>query len=103
MAIWVRNKTFYTNRLILSLKNDIIGPAGYGDARFVPVDVLLSYRIRFENDVNASAPAQRVFIITTLDDDLDIRTLRVGSYGFGNFTQEVANPSGFLQVMKHVK
>ena len=89
--------------MIFSLKNDIIGPAGYGDARFVPVDVLLSYRIRFENDVNASAPAQRVFIITTLDDDLDIRTLRVGSYGFGNFTQEVANPSGFLQVMKHVK
>ncbi|XP_072028717.1 uncharacterized protein [Amphiura filiformis] len=77
--------------------NDIIGPSGYGDARFMPVDAVLSYRIRFENDVNATAPAQRVFVITTLDADLDIRTLRVGSYGFGNFTQEVANPSGFLQ------
>ncbi len=66
------------------------------------MDAVFAYRIRFENDINATAPAQRVFIITTLDDDLDIRSLRVGSYGFGNFTKNVDNPSGFLQVCLHV-
>ena len=44
-------------------------------------------KIRFENDANATAPAQRVFITHDLDPDLDWRTFRLGSFGFGNVTE----------------
>ncbi|XP_033106419.1 uncharacterized protein LOC117108507 [Anneissia japonica] len=77
--------------------NDIVGPAGYGDARFMPTDEYLTYKIRFENDINATAPAQRVLITTILDDNIDSRTLRIGDFGFGNFTNEVERPSGSYQ------
>ena len=58
----------------------------------------MDYRIRFENDPNATAPAQRVFIHHQLDDDLDIRTFRIGDFGFGDFTREVTNSRTILQV-----
>ena len=58
----------------------------------------MDYRIRFENDPNATAPAQRVFIRHQLDDDLDIRTFRIGDFGFGDFTREVTNRRSILQV-----
>ncbi|XP_071964990.1 uncharacterized protein [Antedon mediterranea] len=74
--------------------NDMIGPAGYGDARFLPTDEYLDYKIRFENDINATAPAQRVLVTTVLDDNIDIRTLRIGDFGFGNFTNKVTQPAG---------
>ncbi|HUF09620.1 MAG TPA: CARDB domain-containing protein, partial [Rhodothermales bacterium] len=38
--------------------NDIVGPAGYGDKRWVAVSAQLPYKIRFENDPElATAPA----------------------------------------------
>ena len=58
----------------------------------------MDYRIRFENDPNATAPAQRVFIRHQLDDDLDIRTFRIGEFGFGDFTREVTIRRAILQV-----
>ena len=58
----------------------------------------MDYRIRFENDPNATAPAQRVFIRHQLDDDLDIRTFRIGEFGFGDFTREVTIQRSILQV-----
>ncbi|WAR23260.1 hypothetical protein MAR_036929, partial [Mya arenaria] len=39
--------------------NDMLGPDGYGPARFISKDLTLKYTIRFENDANATAPAQR--------------------------------------------
>ncbi|XP_041361873.1 uncharacterized protein LOC121377841 [Gigantopelta aegis] len=77
--------------------NDILGPAGYGDAHFIPADLELEYTIRFENDENATAPAQKVFVVHELDSDLEIRTFRVGSFGFGNFTREIENGRPILQ------
>jgi len=82
----------------LFFQNDILGPAGYGDAHFIPPDLTLDYRIRFENDPNATAPAQRVFIRHQLDDDLDIRTFRIGDFGFGDFIREVTVSRPILQV-----
>lgn len=76
----------------------MIGPAGYGDAHFVSGDGPLDYTIRFENDPNATAPAQRVVIQTHLDDDLDIRSFRVGTFGFGNFVRNVTANQAILQV-----
>ncbi|KAJ7392616.1 hypothetical protein OS493_010267 [Desmophyllum pertusum] len=54
--------------------NDMIGPPGYGNARFISLKTPLTYKIRFENDPNATAPAQHVIVLHTLDQDLDIRT-----------------------------
>ena len=69
-----------------------------GDANFIPADLVLEYKIRFENDPNATAPAQRVLIRHPLDDDVDERSFRVGSFGFGDFTQNVTVQRAFLQV-----
>ena len=80
------------------MQNDIIGPDGYGSAHFIPSDVTLDYKIRFENDPNATAPAQRVLIKHQLDDDLDVRSFRIGSFGFGDFTRDVTVRRAFLQV-----
>ena len=92
-------------RLLLVLKffwqNDMIGPSGFGEARFISVQDPLNYKIRFENAANASAPAQRVIIRHKLDNDLDLRSFRVGSFGFGNFTREILEGKAFLQVRNH--
>lgn len=80
------------------MQNDIIGPSGFGDARFIAADDTLEYRIRFENMANATAPAQLVTIDTFLDDDVDIATFRLGNFGFGNFTFELGSTSSLLQV-----
>ncbi len=65
--------------------NDILGPEGVGEDRFVARDKRLDYRIRFENDPElATAPAQRVTIEFPVDPDLDIRTFEFGGIGFAN-------------------
>jgi hypothetical protein len=77
--------------------NDMVGPAGYGDNHWVANDFTMGYTIRFENDpTQATAPAQRVVIEQTLDSDLDLRTFRLGSFGFGSHYFAVpANRSSF--------
>ncbi|XP_068683141.1 uncharacterized protein [Montipora foliosa] len=77
--------------------NDMIGPPGYGDARFISLKTPLNYKIRFENDPNATAPAQHVIILHKLDQDLDIRTFRITGFGFGNFTKKLSNSRASLQ------
>lgn len=65
--------------------NDILGPDGVGDLKWVSVNDDLRYTIRFENDAAlADAPAQVVRVTQQLDDDLDFRTFRVGDFGFGD-------------------
>lgn len=76
----------------------MIGPAGFGDAHFIAPDVCLDYRIRFENDPNATAPAQNVVIRTVLDGDLDIRSFRIGTFGFGDFVRNITSNQAVLQV-----
>lgn len=58
----------------------------------------LDYKIRFENDPNATAPAQRVLIRNVLDSDLDIRSFRVGTFGFGDFIRNVTTNRATIQV-----
>ncbi len=70
--------------------NDMLGPEGYGDAHWLAASSLLGYTIRFENDpALATAPAQNVTIRQRLDTDLDPRTFRLGSFGFGAQVVEV--------------
>jgi hypothetical protein len=72
------------NDLLASVDpNDILGPNGYGDPRWVAASAPLGYTIRFENDPElATAPAQTVRITQNLDSDLDARTFRLGAFGF---------------------
>ncbi|MBI3976839.1 MAG: Ig-like domain-containing protein [Chloroflexi bacterium] len=78
--------------------NDIIGPAGYGDAHWVAGDATLGYTIRFENDETvATAPAQLVVIEQVLDGDLDLRAFRLGAFGFGGRVFEVPTNRSYYQ------
>jgi hypothetical protein len=63
--------------------NELLGP-GYGDEGWVQADQVLPYRINFENDKTATAPAQRVDIVNKLDTMLDWCTFRLTSFGFGD-------------------
>ena len=80
----------------------MIGPLGYGDAHFVAADQAYDYTIRFENDPNATAPAQIVVVTHIFDRDLDIRTFRLGPLGFGSFTREISYNTAILQVSSYL-
>ncbi len=54
--------------------NDKAGPAGFGDAGFVPPYEQFQYVIYFENVDTATAPAEDIVITDTLDSDLDWST-----------------------------
>ena len=84
--------------MLYYIQNDMIGPLGFGDAHFVSADQAYDYTIRFENDPNATAPAQIVVVTHIFDRDLDIRTFRLGPLGFGSFTQEISYNTAILQV-----
>ncbi len=65
--------------------NDITGPTGFGDERWITATQTLPYTIRFENDsTKATAAAQVVTIRQKLDSTLDSRSFRLGSFGFSN-------------------
>ncbi|MBI5020006.1 MAG: T9SS type A sorting domain-containing protein [Ignavibacteriales bacterium] len=67
--------------------NDILGPAGYGEKKWVAVTQTMTYTVRFENDPKlATAPAQTVTVNMDVDSTLDIRSFRLGNFGFGSFT-----------------
>lgn len=64
--------------------NDKIGPSGVGAASYVPGNQALPYRIDFENDKSATAPAQRVTVTDQLDASLDWSTFELREAGFGD-------------------
>jgi hypothetical protein len=68
--------------------NDLLGPAGAGQNRYVSGLDPLPYTVYFENKAAATAPAQDVVIINTLDPSLDWDTLDLGTVRFGAHTFE---------------
>ena len=72
--------------------NEKIGPAGFGSAGFVLPNTILPYRINFENDKDASAPAQRVTITDQLNTNVDLKTFELSEIGFGDLI--IAIPPG---------
>ena len=64
--------------------NAKVGPAGYGPEGFIKPDTIIPYRIDFENESSATAPAQQVLISDTLDANLDWNTLELTEFGFGD-------------------
>ncbi|MDB9444753.1 CARDB domain-containing protein [Anabaena sp. CS-542/02] len=75
--------------------NDILGPEGFGEDRWIDTDEPLRYTIRFENAPTASAPAQEVLITQQLDADLDWRTFRVDDYGWSGSVYELEGNRAF--------
>jgi len=57
--------------------NSLIGPAGFGPAGFITPSSEFPYRIDFENEPTATAPAQRVDITDQLDPSLDWSTFQL--------------------------
>ncbi len=64
--------------------NQKIGPVGFGSSSFVTLDQAFPYRIDFENDKDATAPAQRVTISDHLNSNLDLTTFELSDIGFGD-------------------
>ncbi|ALB42470.1 hypothetical protein AA650_20215 [Anabaena sp. WA102] len=75
--------------------NDIIGPTGFGEEKWTSASSTLPYTIRFENISTATAPAQTVTITHPLDTDLDFRTFRLGSFGWGGLIFDVPTNTPF--------
>ncbi len=69
--------------------NQKLGPAGYGEQRFIPVNQAVAYRVDFENLPDATAPAQQITVVDELDDDLDWRTFRLTEIAFGGTEVEL--------------
>lgn len=70
--------------------NDITGPDGYSDARWVSINDNLPYTIRFENDPNfASAPAQKIVVEHEPDSSINLFSVRLGDFGFANQVFEI--------------
>ncbi len=70
--------------------NDILGPAGVGELKWIARDGTYDYAIRFENDpLLANAAAQRVVITSPLDANVDEDAFRLGSFGFGEHSFDV--------------
>jgi len=70
--------------------NQIVGPTGFGNEKWIAIHQNLYYQIHFENDSTlASAPAQSVTIIHQLDSTVDARSFRLGNFGFGNFSYSI--------------
>jgi len=68
------------------------GPGGFRDKGFVFPDGTFAYRIDFENEPSATAPAQQVVITDQLDSGLDWAALEFTEIGFGD--EFILVPSG---------
>ena len=64
--------------------NDIVGPAGIGEKRYVARGERLAYTIDFENVSNATASAQMIRVTLPEDPNLDWTTLQLGEICLGN-------------------
>lgn len=70
--------------------NEIIGEEGYGNDRWMGLDKKIAYTINYENDPEfAFAAAQTVEIKLPIDPSLDIYSLRLDDFGFGNHRFQV--------------
>ena len=64
--------------------NELIGPSGYGTGNYLADASLLPYRINFENDAKATAPAHQVTISNLLNANLDSASFELTEIGFGD-------------------
>jgi RHS repeat-associated protein len=77
--------------------NDLIGPSGFGAAGYVSADALFSYRVDFENEASATAPAQQVVVTNQLNSNFDLSTFELTDIGFGDTLISVPAHSRYFQ------
>jgi hypothetical protein len=66
--------------------NDITGPSGYGDPKWVSVNDVLPYLIRFENDPKiATSAVNKVVITHTIDKMANMFSFQLGNFSFRDF------------------
>lgn len=76
--------------------NEIYGPDGYHEEKWVSVNDKMPYEIFFENDPEfATAPAQKVEVVFPINDHLNMFSFRLVNFGFGNFIFDVPANSSF--------
>ncbi len=80
--------------------NDIVGPGGYGDQRWITSQEILPYVIRFENVSNATAAAQFIVVTNQMDSDLDLATFQLDQFGFGTNVFDI--PAGLNSYKKRI-
>jgi len=80
--------------------NDIVGPGGYGDQRWITSQDVLRYVIHFENVSNATAAAQFILVTNQMDSDLDLATFQLDQFGFGTNVFEI--PAGLNAYKKRI-
>ncbi|MCM0593810.1 MAG: CARDB domain-containing protein [Gloeotrichia echinulata DEX184] len=95
LDLWDLADEIVTDIIRPSDPNDILGPAGFGEEKWITASSTLPYTIRFENQATATAPAQQVVITQQLDPDLDFRTYRVGDFGWGDLFFDVPDNRAF--------
>ncbi|HEY1378789.1 MAG TPA: RHS repeat-associated core domain-containing protein [Gemmataceae bacterium] len=73
------------SRLVRAIDpNEKTGPAGFGPAHYIAADGVVPYRVEFENEADATAPAHRVIVTDQLDANLDWDTFAWTQIGFGD-------------------
>lgn len=72
--------------------NEIVGPTGVGEPKFVNVNGQMPYTIYCENDETATAPARRIRITSPVEQYQDPTTLQLGTFGFNNLEFDI--PAG---------
>jgi len=78
--------------------NDISGPRGFGQQRWVAETASLPYGVFFANEISATAPAQDVVVGNTLNPaNLNVGSLALGPLAFG--THAVDPPSLPLTIL----
>lgn len=66
--------------------NELHGPPGAGEPRYLTAAGGMDYRILFENLPDAAFAAQVVEVTQTLDDDLDPGSVALGEFGWGSLS-----------------
>lgn len=79
--------------------NDILGPDGFGEERWVSSLTPLSYRIRFENSADAGAAARMVDVTQVLDSDLWLPTFSLKGFGFRGYHFEIPGSPAFYSTL----
>jgi RHS repeat-associated protein len=72
--------------------NEIIGPTGQTNKKWVRVKDRMPYTILFENDTTATARTRYIKITTPIEPKQDAASLELGSFGFNN--QSFTIPTG---------
>jgi parallel beta-helix repeat protein len=73
--------------------NEKTGPIGIGDMNAIPIEGLFDYIVYFENVDSATAAAEEVLVIDTLDANLDFSTYSIQEIVFGDTIITIPQPS----------